>query len=82
MTEIAARLEAAGKKYRTGESTIVALQPTTTGFRKGEITLIVGPSGSGKTTLLSLLGCVIYPTMGKVWVGDTRVNDLPERELA
>jgi putative ABC transport system ATP-binding protein len=82
MSEIAARLEAAGKKYRTGESTIVALQPTTTGFRKGEITLIVGPSGSGKTTLLSLLGCVIYPTMGKVWVGDTQVNDLPERELA
>ena len=82
MKEIAARLEAAGKEYRTGESTIVALQPTTTEFRKGEITLIVGPSGSGKTTLLSLLGCVIYPTMGKVWVGDTRVNDLPERELA
>ena len=82
MTEIAARLEAAGKEYKTGESTIVALQPTTTGFRKGEITLIVGPSGSGKTTLLSLLGCVIYPTMGKVWVGDTQVNDLPERELA
>ena len=82
MTEIAARLEAAGKEYRTGESTIVALQPTTTEFRKGEITLIVGPSGSGKTTLLSLLGCVIYPTMGKVWVGDTRVNDLPEQKLA
>ncbi len=82
MKEIAARLEAAGKEYRTGESTIVALQPTTTGFRKGEITLIVGPSGSGKTTLLSLLGCVIYPSMGRVWVGDTQVNDLPERELA
>ncbi|MDD3979935.1 MAG: ATP-binding cassette domain-containing protein, partial [Proteiniphilum sp.] len=62
MSEIAARLEAAGKEYKTGESTIVALQPTTTEFRKGEITLIVGPSGSGKTTLLSLLGCVIYPT--------------------
>ncbi|HBG58748.1 ABC transporter ATP-binding protein [Proteiniphilum sp. UBA1028] len=82
MKEIAARLEAAGKEYKTGESTIVALQPTTTAFRKGEITLIVGPSGSGKTTLLSLLGCVIYPTMGKVWVGDTCVNNLPERELA
>lgn len=81
MKEIAARLEAAGKEYKTGESTIVALQPTTA-FRKGEITLIVGPSGSGKTTLLSLLGCVIYPTMGKVWVGDTCVNNLPERELA
>lgn len=80
--EIAARLSEAGKEYKTGESTIVALQPTTTEFRTGEITLLVGPSGSGKTTLLSLLGSVIYPTMGKVWVGETSVNDLSEKELA
>ncbi len=80
--EIAARLSKAGKEYKTGESTIVALQPTTTEFKKGEITLLVGPSGSGKTTLLSLLGSVIYPTTGKVWVGDTCVNDLSEKELA
>ena len=80
--DIAARLSGADKEYKTGESTIVALQPTTTEFRTGEITLLVGPSGSGKTTLLSLLGSVIYPTMGKVWVGDTCVNDLSEKELA
>lgn len=79
---IAARLIEAGKEYKTGESTIVALQPTTTEFRTGEITLLVGPSGSGKTTLLSLLGSVIYPSSGKVWVGDTCVNDLSEKELA
>jgi len=80
--KIAARLTAAGKEYKTGESTIVALQPTTAEFRTGEITLLVGPSGSGKTTLLSLLGSVIYPSTGKVWVGDTCVNDLSEKELA
>ncbi|MCE5205604.1 MAG: ABC transporter ATP-binding protein [Porphyromonadaceae bacterium] len=80
--KIAARLTAAGKEYKTGESTIVALQPTTAEFRTGEITLLVGPSGSGKTTLLSLLGSVIYPSTGKVWVGDTCVNDLSENELA
>ena len=80
--EIAARLSEAGKEYKTGESTIVALKPTTIEFRTGEITLLVGPSGSGKTTLLSLLGSVIYPTTGKVWVGNTCVNNLSERELA
>ncbi|MDD3308814.1 MAG: ABC transporter ATP-binding protein, partial [Dysgonamonadaceae bacterium] len=69
-------------EYKTGDSIIVALQPTSTEIKKGEITLLVGPSGSGKTTLLSLLGSVIYPTTGKVWVGDTCVNDLPEKELA
>ncbi len=80
--EIAARLSEAGKEYKTGESTIVALQPTTIDFKTGEITLLVGPSGSGKTTLLSLLGSVIYPTQGKVWVGNTCVNELSEKELA
>jgi putative ABC transport system ATP-binding protein len=80
--EIAARLIDAGKEYKTGESTIVALQPTTIEFRTGEITLLVGPSGSGKTTLLSLLGSVIYPTTGKVLVGETSVNDLSEKELS
>lgn len=80
--EIAARIEGAGKKYKTGDTTIVALSPSTTEFRKGEVTLIVGPSGSGKTTLLSLLGCVIYPTMGDVWLGDLCVNRLSETELA
>ena len=80
--EIAARLIDAGKEYKTGKSTIVALQPTTIEFRTGEITLLVGPSGSGKTTLLSLLGSVIYPTTGKVLVGETSVNDLSEKELS
>jgi putative ABC transport system ATP-binding protein len=80
--EVAARIEEAGKEYKTGDTTIVALAPSTTVFKKGEVTLIVGPSGSGKTTLLSLLGCVIYPTTGNVWLGDTCVNHLSEAELA
>ena len=79
---IVAQLSNAGKEYRTGDTTIVALQPTTVDFKKGEVTLIVGPSGSGKTTLLSLLGCVIYPTSGDVWLGDTCVSKLSENQLA
>ncbi len=54
-----ARLENAGKEYRVGDQTLVALQPTTLEFHEGDLTLIICPSGSGKTTLLSLLGCVI-----------------------
>lgn len=80
--EIAARLSNAGKEYKVGDTRIVALEPTTVDFYKGEITLIVGPSGSGKTTLLSLLGCVIYPSTGEVWIGDELVSKLPEKRLA
>lgn len=79
---IAARLEGTGKTYRSGDSMVIALQPTDVEFRKKELTLIVGPSGSGKTTLLSLLGCVIYPTTGNVWFDDMCINTLPENKLA
>ena len=48
---------------------------------KKELTLIIGPSGSGKTTLLSLLGCVIFPTSGEVYIDNLPVNNLSEKEL-
>jgi putative ABC transport system ATP-binding protein len=77
-----AALENTSKEYKTGDTLITALQPSTVKFRMNELTLIIGPSGSGKTTLLSLLGCVIYPTTGDVWVKGTHVNRLSEAELA
>lgn len=80
--KVAAKIIGAGKQYKTGDTTVVALEPSTTEFRKGELTLIVGPSGSGKTTLLSLLGCVVYPSAGEVWLGEHCVSRLPESELA
>ena len=80
--EIIARLEKASKSYQTGDQTIVALQPTTLEFRLGELTLIIGPSGSGKTTLLSLLGCVIYPSEGDLWVDGQHVNKMKTSALS
>jgi len=77
-----ARLENAGKEYRMGDQTIIALQPTTLEFREGELTLIIGPSGSGKTTLLSLLGCVIYPSEGELWVDGNHINEMKPSALA
>lgn len=77
-----AELKNAGKEYQTGDQTIIALQPTTLQFNEGELTLIIGPSGSGKTTLLSLLGCVIYPTAGELWVDGNHINRMKERALA
>ncbi|MFN4085295.1 MAG: ABC transporter ATP-binding protein [Spirosomataceae bacterium] len=82
MTRIVARLAEAYKQYKTGDTVITALEPSTCQFSTGELTLIIGPSGSGKTTLLSLIGCVIYPTGGKVWVGEQLINGLSDRELA
>jgi putative ABC transport system ATP-binding protein len=80
--EIAASIKGASKEYKTGDTVITALLPTTFDFRKKELTLIIGPSGSGKTTLLSLLGCVIFPTSGEVYIDNLLVNNLSDKELA
>jgi putative ABC transport system ATP-binding protein len=80
--EIAASIKGASKEYKAGDTVITALQPATFDFRKKELTLIIGPSGSGKTTLLSLMGCVIFPTKGEVYIDTLLVNNLSDRELA
>jgi putative ABC transport system ATP-binding protein len=70
------------KEYQTGDTLITALKPTSVQFKTGELTLIIGPSGSGKTTLLSLLGCVIYPTKGDVFIDGQQVNTLSAKQLS
>jgi len=77
-----ARLEGVSKEYKVGDQRIIALNETDLILNQGELLLVIGPSGSGKTTLISLLGCVIYPTTGKLWVNDVFVNDLNQTDLA
>ncbi len=81
MTMIA-RLTGVGKEYQVGDQTIVALKPVDLEINEGELVLIIGPSGSGKTTLLSLIGCVIYPSYGELFVNDMLVNDMSQKQLA
>ena len=77
-----AELKGVSKEYKTGDQIIVALQPTDLKINAGELLLIIGPSGSGKTTLLSLLGCVIYPSKGELYVDGNHVNEMSEKKLA
>lgn len=79
---VIASLKNARKIYKTGDTVITALDHTTLDIHKGELTLILGPSGSGKTTLISLIGCVIYPTDGQVFVDGEDVTNYSENQLA
>lgn len=81
-SSIIVSVEGVKKCYPSGDTIITALDTATESFEKGKLTLIMGPSGSGKTTLLSLIGCIIYPTEGKVILKGTEVNKLSEQELA
>jgi putative ABC transport system ATP-binding protein len=49
-------------------------------FERGRLSLVMGPSGSGKTTLLSMLGCLLSPDEGTVFVDGAAVNELSETE--
>ncbi len=70
------------KQYKSGESTINAVNNTSFSVNKGEFVAIVGSSGSGKSTLLHLIGGVDKPTSGKVIIGGTDIYSLNREKLA
>jgi putative ABC transport system ATP-binding protein len=78
---VLARLVGIAKTYGSGENAVAALSNATLDIRAGEVTLIEGPSGSGKTTLISILGLLLTPTAGEVWLEGKNVAGLGEREL-
>jgi len=69
-----------GMSYGSNGTRVRALDNVSLSFDTGTLTLIMGPSGSGKTTLLSLLGCLLTPDTGSVFVDGTEVTSLDERE--
>lgn len=50
-------------------------------IEKGVFTAIVGTSGSGKTTLLKILGGLLKPSSGKVYIENTDIYHLNEEQL-
>lgn len=76
------RLEGVEKRYQTGDTTITALASCDLSLESSQLILIMGPSGSGKTTLLSIIGCVIYPTEGKVYYKDQEITSWDEKRWA
>jgi putative ABC transport system ATP-binding protein len=68
------------KTFREGRETVDVLRGISFGMDAGEVVAMEGPSGSGKTTLLSILGCILTPTTGRVFVDGAEVDlKRPER---
>jgi putative ABC transport system ATP-binding protein len=49
---------------------------------RGELVVLRGPSGSGKTTLLALLGAMLSPTSGEVFVDGAATSRLRDARRA
>ncbi len=69
------------KIYGLGESEVRALDGVTASFERGRFSAIMGPSGSGKSTLLHCLAGLDTLTSGAVYVGDTYLASLDDKDL-
>ena len=70
------------KTYDMGATAVHALSEVALCVATGEYVAIMGPSGSGKSTLLNILGCLDVPTSGSYALGNVRVSDMADDDLA
>jgi putative ABC transport system ATP-binding protein len=70
------------KNYRRGSEVIRALNEVSLTIPKGEFIAVVGRSGSGKTTMLDLLGLLLKPTSGSLFIDGVDTTRLSDRERA
>jgi putative ABC transport system ATP-binding protein len=66
--------------FGVGNASMRALSNVSFSFPAESLTLVMGPSGSGKTTLLSVLGCLLVPDDGSVFVNGRDVTAATEEE--
>ncbi|MHA4815389.1 ABC transporter ATP-binding protein [Streptomyces aculeolatus] len=78
---VAARAGGLTKTYGSGETAVVALDAVDVEIGRARFTAVMGPSGSGKSTLMHCLAGLDTVTSGRVWLGDTEITGLGEREL-
>ena len=71
----------ASKVYGMGDTEVHALRDVTVQFETGRFSAIMGPSGSGKSTLMHCMAGLDTVTAGQVFIGDTDLSVLSERDL-
>jgi ABC-type nitrate/sulfonate/bicarbonate transport system ATPase subunit len=74
MTERILELKHIHHTYTSKSKNVQVLSDISLHVDKGEFVSIVGPSGSGKTTLFQIIGGLITPSSGDVWLEGSLVN--------
>jgi putative ABC transport system ATP-binding protein len=77
----AARAVELTKTYGSGDTQVTALDAVTVDLYAGEFTAVMGPSGSGKSTLMHCCAALDTATSGSVYVGETELSGLKDKEL-
>jgi putative ABC transport system ATP-binding protein len=69
------------RRYGEGETSVKALCGVTLEVPAGQFTAVMGPSGSGKSTLMHILAGLDKPTTGQVWIGESEISTMADKEL-
>lgn len=69
------------KRYKMGDSTIVANNDISFSIDQGEFAVILGPSGAGKSTVLNILGGMDSCDEGEIKVDGTDIATYTAKQL-
>ncbi|MCL4204595.1 MAG: ABC transporter ATP-binding protein [Pirellulaceae bacterium] len=76
------RMDNVSKKYLHRGQTVTALDQASVTIHRGDFVSLVGPSGSGKSTLLLMLGGMLSPSSGEVYLDEQSVYALSPNRRA
>ena len=71
--------ERASITYGRGDKAVQALAPTSLRIGEGDFVALVGPSGCGKSTILKMVGELLKPSTGNVFVAGREIGATPIR---
>jgi putative ABC transport system ATP-binding protein len=76
------KMENVSKVYKHRDQLVTALDNATVEIPRGDFVSLVGPSGSGKSTLLLMLGGMLSPSQGRIFMEDQSVYDMSPMDRA
>jgi putative ABC transport system ATP-binding protein len=82
MSDVALSAREVTKRVADGRARREVLRNISIDLARGELTVVRGESGSGKTTLLAVLGGMLLPTSGEVWLDGEPVSRLRDHQRA
>jgi len=70
------RLEHVTKSFGEGDAATKAVDDVSIVVEDRDFMILLGPSGCGKSTLLRMVAGLETPTLGEIFIGDKKVNNL------
>lgn len=76
------KVQNVSKIYKKGSQEVRAIDNISLMIPRGDFVSIIGPSGSGKSSLLLMLGGMLSPSLGQIFIDEDSLFDLNPNERA